>query len=315
MAVTTRGGKQTIDPPIPSGMEIETSKDDDVVEVSGESENAMEKEAEITQKVVPIPKPPPPFPHRSMKQSSELQSVSAITYRVESGSEVQIEEILGVDALAALMMNFESDVIKDYDELVAALDRCEICSKPKKLELVMKNCDSPPARPSVEEAPKLELKALPSHFRDAKMLNDKGKLARLITEERMFLTGACTLYPRSTVSSNIIKSIHKNAKLRAHEPLTATLVRGFSMDIFEVTIRWFLYGTDRTWALNMAEFDYRWDIVRGGEFQRTAKKRETILHWLANYIATDGERAEWVTTPGLNIKKATLTFVAKFFGC
>uniref|UniRef100_M1DEF2 Integrase core domain containing protein n=1 Tax=Solanum tuberosum TaxID=4113 RepID=M1DEF2_SOLTU len=43
---------------------------------------------------------------RSMKQSGELQTVSAITYRVDSGAEVQIEELLGVEALAAVMMNF-----------------------------------------------------------------------------------------------------------------------------------------------------------------------------------------------------------------
>ncbi|XP_049391627.1 uncharacterized protein LOC125856099 [Solanum stenotomum] len=98
------------------------------------------------------------------KQSSEIQSVSAITYRVENGSEVQIEERLGVEALAAVMMNFESDDIEEYDELDATVDRCEYRSKPKKLELDMKNRESPPARPSVEEAPKLELKALPLHL-------------------------------------------------------------------------------------------------------------------------------------------------------
>ena len=62
---------------------------------------------------------------RSMKQNGELQTVSAITYRLESGSEVQIEEQLGVEALAAVMMNFGSDGIDEYDELVAALDKCE----------------------------------------------------------------------------------------------------------------------------------------------------------------------------------------------
>uniref|UniRef100_M1DLA3 Late blight resistance protein n=1 Tax=Solanum tuberosum TaxID=4113 RepID=M1DLA3_SOLTU len=46
---------------------------------------------------------------RSMKQSGELQTVSALTYRVESETEVQIEERLGVEALAAAMMNFDSD--------------------------------------------------------------------------------------------------------------------------------------------------------------------------------------------------------------
>ena len=29
----------------------------------------------------------------------------------------------------------------------------------------MKNCESPPVKPSIEEAPNLELKALPSHLR------------------------------------------------------------------------------------------------------------------------------------------------------
>uniref|UniRef100_M1DX35 Integrase core domain containing protein n=1 Tax=Solanum tuberosum TaxID=4113 RepID=M1DX35_SOLTU len=141
MAVTTRGSKQTIDPPMPSGVESENSKDDDVMEVSGESENATEKEAEVTQKVVPIPTPPPLF----------LQ-------RVESGSEVQIEERLGVKALAAVMMNFESDGIEEYDELVAALDRCEYRSKPKKLELDIKNSESPSARSSVEKVPNWSLR-------------------------------------------------------------------------------------------------------------------------------------------------------------
>ncbi|MCQ8077603.1 hypothetical protein NP267_23975, partial [Salmonella enterica] len=102
---------------------------------------------------------------RSMKQNGELQTVSAITYRLESGSEVQIEERLGVEALAAVIMNFDSDGIEEYDELVAALDRCEYRPKPKKYELDMKNRESPPTRPSIVEAPKLELKALPPHLR------------------------------------------------------------------------------------------------------------------------------------------------------
>jgi len=92
-------------------------------------------------------------------------------------------------------------------------------------------------------------------------------------------------------------------------------VHWFSVDIVEKTIRRFLYGPSpgHTWALNTAEFDYRWDIVRGGEFQRSAEKRETVLHWLARYISIDGERAEWVTTLGLSIKKATLTFCGYIF--
>ena len=37
---------------------------------------------------------------RSMRQNGELRSVSAISYKVESSSEVQIKERLGVKALA-----------------------------------------------------------------------------------------------------------------------------------------------------------------------------------------------------------------------
>ena len=62
MEVTTRGGKQTIDPPIPSGIEDEMRGDDVVEEVSGESIDKSDKEAEIPQKVIPFPKPQPPFP-------------------------------------------------------------------------------------------------------------------------------------------------------------------------------------------------------------------------------------------------------------
>ena len=63
---------------------------------------------------------------RSMRQSAEIQSVSAISYKVESSSEVQIEERLGVQALAAVIMNFESDCIEEYGSLVAALDRGDV---------------------------------------------------------------------------------------------------------------------------------------------------------------------------------------------
>ncbi|XP_049357125.1 uncharacterized protein LOC125821804 [Solanum verrucosum] len=70
MAVTTRGGKHTIEPPMPSEVEIVVQKDDDEIEVTGESKNATEKEAKITQKDVPMPRPPP-FPQRLVKKNEE----------------------------------------------------------------------------------------------------------------------------------------------------------------------------------------------------------------------------------------------------
>ena len=46
-----------------------------------------------------------------------------------------------------------------------ALDQGDVRLKPKKYELDMKNCESPREKPSIEEAQKLELKALPPYLR------------------------------------------------------------------------------------------------------------------------------------------------------
>ena len=72
---------------------------------------------------------------RSIRQSGELQSVSVISYNIGETSKTQIEERLGVEALAALIMNFDSDCIEEYESLVAALDRGDVRVKPKKYEL------------------------------------------------------------------------------------------------------------------------------------------------------------------------------------
>ena len=56
---------------------------------------------------------------------------------------VQIEKRLGVEALAAVIMNFDSDCIEKYGSLVAAFDRGDVRFKPKKLALDMENIYSP----------------------------------------------------------------------------------------------------------------------------------------------------------------------------
>jgi len=60
---------------------------------------------------------------RSMKQCGELQMVSSISYKVGSVYEVQIEEQLSVEALAVVIMNFDSDGIEEYGSLVASFER------------------------------------------------------------------------------------------------------------------------------------------------------------------------------------------------
>ena len=102
---------------------------------------------------------------RSMRQSGELQSASAISYNMGETLETQIEERIGVEVLATVIMNFDSDCIEEYESLVTAVDRGDVRFKPRQFELDMKNRESLPAKPSIEEAPKVELKALPPHLR------------------------------------------------------------------------------------------------------------------------------------------------------
>ena len=62
-------------------------------------------------------------------------------------------------------MNFESHDIEEYGSLVAELDQGDVWLKKKKLELDMKHRESPFVKPSIKEAPKLDLKALPTYLR------------------------------------------------------------------------------------------------------------------------------------------------------
>ncbi|KAK4717993.1 hypothetical protein R3W88_016331 [Solanum pinnatisectum] len=52
-------------------IEIVVERDEDKIEVTRESKNATEKKAEVTQKVVPMPRPPLPFPQRLVKKTEE----------------------------------------------------------------------------------------------------------------------------------------------------------------------------------------------------------------------------------------------------
>ena len=71
MAIITRGGKQTIDPPMPSNEEILRKDDDKVVIYSGEVEENNGEDAEVPLKVIPMPRTPPPFPQRLVKKTED----------------------------------------------------------------------------------------------------------------------------------------------------------------------------------------------------------------------------------------------------
>ena len=71
MAITTRGGKKTIDPPMSCSVENVIRGDDEVVEVSGDLGHKTVKEVEVPQKVTPMRKSPHPFPQRLVKKTED----------------------------------------------------------------------------------------------------------------------------------------------------------------------------------------------------------------------------------------------------
>ena len=71
MTITTRGGMQTINPPMTSSVEDEVRRNYEVVEDSGELVEKSWKKAEIPQKVTTVPRSPPPFPQTLVKKTDD----------------------------------------------------------------------------------------------------------------------------------------------------------------------------------------------------------------------------------------------------
>lgn len=90
--------------------------------------------------------------------------IDTIVNDVDAGV-VPLEERLWVEALAIVIMNFESYHIEEYDEMAKALhDRGSFNYALKKLDLDLKNRTIPPTNLSIEDPPILEWKELPSHL-------------------------------------------------------------------------------------------------------------------------------------------------------
>ena len=108
--------------------------------------------------------------------------------------------------------------------------------------------------------------------------------------------------------------IDRRAAPTKHAPLEQVRVRGVQVDISLPAIRRFLYGknVDANRTPLTAEFDYRWQLVKDGQFLREPVLRETTKRLMALHLSVDGEGADWVTEPKGTIKKANLTFTAKF---
>ena len=94
MAITTRGGKQTIDPPMPSNEEKVRNYDDKMVRGSSEAEESTRKDEEVPMKVIPMPRPPLPFPQRLVKKIEDGKYRRFITMLKQLSINVPLVEAL-----------------------------------------------------------------------------------------------------------------------------------------------------------------------------------------------------------------------------
>ena len=94
MAITTWGGKQTINPPMPSNEENVRKDDDKVVKGSGEEEESNVKDVEVPMKVIPMHTPPPPFPQRLVKKTENGKYRHFITMLKQLSINVSLVEAI-----------------------------------------------------------------------------------------------------------------------------------------------------------------------------------------------------------------------------
>ena len=99
MKITTWGGSQNIDPPMPSTEENVRKDNDKVVKGSGEEEESNGKDAEVPMKVIPMPRPPPPFPHILVKKIEDGKYRRFITMLKHLSINVPLVEALFMPSL------------------------------------------------------------------------------------------------------------------------------------------------------------------------------------------------------------------------
>ncbi|TMW85002.1 hypothetical protein EJD97_023970 [Solanum chilense] len=123
------------------------------------------------------------------------------------------------------------------------------------------------------------------------------------------------------VASGVVTASQSNEKLTltGTPSGSATHEEGVSgslgVDISLPSIRRYLYGedVDANQTPLTAEFDYRWQVVKDGQFLREPSLRETTKRCMCLHLSVDGEGADSVTKPKGAIKKANRTFMSNFY--
>ncbi|XP_049364536.1 uncharacterized protein LOC125829342 [Solanum verrucosum] len=105
--------------------------------------------------------------YKYMKQPSNIHVVS--TKNVIDEVVANVSHLMRKnEPLESVLANYDESAVQGYEEVVAALSGLRAYSRnPIKLDIDLKNRESPPAKPSTEEPPNLELKAPPSHLKYA----------------------------------------------------------------------------------------------------------------------------------------------------
>ncbi|KAK4717938.1 hypothetical protein R3W88_016276 [Solanum pinnatisectum] len=117
-------------------VEIVVENENDEIEFNGESKPATEKEAEITQKVIPMPRLPPPFPQRLVKKNDEGKYRRFITMLKQLSINVPLIEALEIMPRYAKFM--KDLATKKRDVSFEDDDRLEHCSAIATRSLVQK---------------------------------------------------------------------------------------------------------------------------------------------------------------------------------
>ena len=83
--------------------------------------------------------------------------------------------------------------------------------------------------------------------------------------------------------------IDRRAAPAKQAPLEQVRIRGMQVDISLPAIHRILYSEsiDATQTPLTAEFDYRWQIVKDGQFLREPALRETTKRWMALHLSVD----------------------------
>ena len=121
MEITTRGGKQTIDPPMPS------------------NEEKVRKDAEVPVKVIPMPRPPPPFPQRLVKKTEDGKYRCFITMLKHLSINVPLVEAL--EQMPGYAKFMKDLVTKKRSVTFEDDDRLQHCSAIATRSLVQKKED------------------------------------------------------------------------------------------------------------------------------------------------------------------------------